>query len=287
MKLTNKQNLPQAFVNVISLNQHNKDGCYSATTLLKGTREILLTKRHWDEIEIDVSDCVWTVFGTAVHSIMENVKDNTFKEERFEIPVSNSKLTGQIDCYDMEKGLIVDWKTASAWKIIYHNFDDWKKQGLIYAYLLSKNNLPVNHCQFVSFLKDHSKTKARTDSNYPQKPCFAYDFDVTPEDIQNTESFVENKIMEIESNLNTPDDELPVCTSEERWAEPDKWAVMKEGRKSAVRVLNTEEDAKKLVENLGAKHYVEYRPGVSKKCLEYCNCCQFCNYYKNHVKGDK
>ena len=286
MKLTNKLHLPQAFVNAVTLTQHNKQGCYSATTLLHGVREILLTQRHWNEIEQDVSDMVWTIFGTAVHSIMENQKDNSFHEERFEIPVSNSKLTGQIDCYDLENAEIVDWKTASSWKMIYHDFDDWKKQGLIYAYLLSKNNLPVNHCRFISFLKDFSKTKAKTDSSYPQSPVGVYEFDVTPEELKETENFVNNKIKMIEDNLNTPDGELPPCSKEERWATDDKYAVMKNGRKSAVRVLNTKEDAEKLLATLGTGHYIELRKGESKKCENYCICKDFCSYYKNHIKDN-
>ena len=285
MKVTNKYGLPQALVNAVGLTQHNKEGCYSATTLLHGVRETLLTKRHWDEMTVDVSDSIWTIFGTAVHLIMENQKDNTFKEERFEIPISNSKLTGQVDCYDLENEVLIDWKTASTWKIIYQNFDDWKKQGLIYAYLLKKNRLNVKHCKFIAMLKDHSKTKAKIDNDYPSHPVSVYEFDVTENDLIQTAKFVQEKIIEIEENYNKPDDELPVCTAEERWATPDKYAVMKKGRKSAVRVLDTKEDAEKLAENLGTGHYIEFRKGESKKCSDYCLCKDFCNYYKENI-GD-
>ena len=54
MKVTNKFNLPQSLVNAVSTERHNKEGCVSATTLLQGVKQIVLTNRHWDELEDDV-----------------------------------------------------------------------------------------------------------------------------------------------------------------------------------------------------------------------------------------
>ena len=56
MKLLNSMNLPQAFCNAVNLERHNEKGCFSATTLLKGTTSTILTDRHFDEV--DVADCV-------------------------------------------------------------------------------------------------------------------------------------------------------------------------------------------------------------------------------------
>ena len=81
MIITNKLNMPDAFVKAIQNSRHNADKCLSATTLLKGTKEIILTDRYFDEITIDASDEVWAVFGTAVHSILEHQEDEAFKEE--------------------------------------------------------------------------------------------------------------------------------------------------------------------------------------------------------------
>ena len=76
------------------------------------------------------------------------------------------------------------------------------------------------------------------------------------------------------------DNDIPPCTSEERWEKPTKFAVMKEGRKSAVRVLETQEDAEKLAGELGKNHSVQIRPGESTRCAEYCSAADYCNYYK-------
>ena len=48
MKVTNRLHLPEAFVKAVSVERHNKAGCYSATTLNKGTKEIILQERHGD-----------------------------------------------------------------------------------------------------------------------------------------------------------------------------------------------------------------------------------------------
>ena len=101
MKVLNSMNLPQAFVDAVSVERHNEKGCYSATTLLHSATDTLLTERHWEEIEVDASDSVWAVWGTAVHSIFEKQQDNAFKEEKFSVKVGNSTVTGRVDNYDM------------------------------------------------------------------------------------------------------------------------------------------------------------------------------------------
>lgn len=280
MKVSNKQNLPQALVNAVSVDRHNKKGEYSATTLLKGACEQVLTSRHFDEIEVDVSDSIWAVFGSAVHSIFENQKDETFKEERFEVPVSNSKVTGRVDSYDLKNEILVDWKTASVWKVQFKDFSDWKKQGLIYAWLLKKNGLNVKKCRFIALLKDHSKSKARFDASYPQSPVFVFEFDVTEKDLAEIETFIKEKVKQFEVAETLVDEELTPCTKEERWATDDKWAIMKAGRKTALKVCDSEEEAKSLMAEKGGTD-IEFRPGENKKCSDYCNCKEFCPFWKS------
>lgn len=280
MNVTNKMNLPMALVNAVSVDRHNKKGEYSATTLLKGACEQVLTSRHFDEIEVDASDSIWAVWGTAVHSIFENQKDETFKEERFEVPVSNSKVTGRVDSYDLKNEILNDWKTASIWKVTYQDFDDWKKQGLIYSWLMKQNGLNVKKCRFIALLKDHSKSKARIDASYPQSPVYIYEFDVTEKDLAEIETFIKEKVKQFEEAEKIDDEKLTPCTPEERWATADKWAVMKAGRKTALKVCNSEAEAEEYLATMGGTN-IEFRAGESKKCSDYCNCKNFCPFYKS------
>ena len=283
MRVTNNLNLPGAFVNAVNRERHNEPGSYSATTLNKGVKEILLTDRHWDEITVDAADSVWVVWGTAVHALMESQKDDNFHEERFKVRVENSWITGQVDSYDMQNHVIYDWKTASIWKVQFKDFTDWKKQGLTYAWLMKQSGFEVSRCVFVALLKDHSKTKAKTDKEYPQSPVFTYQFDVTEADLAETEARIKDKIRQIEQAQEASDDEIPPCSPEERWADADKWAVMKNGRKTALKLFDSEVDAENFAGEQGNSCYVEYRPATSRKCADYCPCCEFCSYYRNEV----
>ena len=279
MKITNKMGLPEALVQAVSTQKHNKEGQYSATTLLKGACETVLTKRHWDEIEVDASESIWTVFGTATHSIFEKQKDNTFKEEQFSVPVGHSVVTGRVDSYDLESETIVDWKTASVWKVQFNDFSDWYKQGMVYAWLMKKSGLNVKRCKFIALLKDHSKSKARQSADYPQSPVYIYQFDVTEKALKEIEDFINLKVWEIELAEKLPDHKLIPCTEEERWATADKWAVMKEGRKTALKLCDSEAEAEEYKATKGGD-YIEFRQGESKKCEDYCNVCQWCPFCK-------
>lgn len=286
MRVTNKLNLPAALVSAVSRERHNEPNSYSATTLIKGVKEIILTLRHWDELEADAADSIWAIWGTAVHAIFEKQKDETFKEEFFSVPVGEkSRITGTVDSYDLENAIITDWKTASIWKVQFQDFEDWRRQGLIYAWLLTQTGLEVKKCRFVAILKDHSKSKARRDSQYPQSPVYVYEFPVTEKDLQEIGEFIKSKVCDIEANLSLDDDTICACSNSERWADDEKFAVMKTGRKSALRVFDNREDAEKMAAECGAGHSVEHRPAESKKCADYCPCKEFCNFYKSIVEG--
>ena len=287
MITTNKMNMPQAFVNFVSNVRHNKKGTLSATTLLQGDKQIVLYDRHFDELTQDAADLVWSSFGTAFHSIMEKQSDDSFKEEYFETPVDDWKVTGRVDRYDMKNKVIEDWKTSSVWKVIYKNFDDWKAQGLTYAWLMRQAGLEVNKVRFIALLKDHSKTEAKVKPDYPQKPVYIYEFDVTIADLEATEKRIKEKIKSVTESYKLGDDDIAPCSEEERWATPTKFAVMKQGRKTALKVCEDKDLAEAYIRDQGNEAcYIEERPGQSKKCLDYCPCAEFCNFYKEMQKKE-
>ena len=278
MIVHNELGLPQAFINALNLEKHNEKGCYSATTLLKGACETILADRHFDEIEIDVADCVWQIWGTAVHLIFERAGIEGFTEEKFSVPVSNSKVTGRVDLYDLENETVYDWKTASTWKVQFNDFSDWDKQGLIYAWLMKQNGLKVKEIKFVALLKDHSKSKARKDSEYPQKPVVVHTVKVTEEALKEIEAFINLKVRQFEVAETLVDEKLTPCTKEERWQDNDKFAVMKEGRKTAIKLFDSKEEAEKNMASLGGT-YIEDRIAEPRKCADYCNCKEFCPFW--------
>ena len=115
---------------------------------------------------------------------------------------------------------------------------------------------------------------------------FIYEFDVTPEDMAETRDRILNKVLEIEAAYELEDDFIEPCSDDERWADGEKWAVMKNGRKTAIKLFDNGADADAMAGEMGNAYYVEHRPAISRKCLDYCNCKEFCSFYHAMKKGE-
>ena len=283
MKITNKNNLPSAFVNLTEDSHPIIPKHYSVTTLLQPTREILLKRRHYDEIEQDVSDMVWLILGSAVHKIMENADKTGFAEMKLETNVCGDySLTGICDLYNEELHTVEDYKTCSVWKVIHQDFSDWKKQGLMYAWLLRKKGLFVNKLRFHALMKDWSRSDLRIsryrNSFYPEHPIWTWEYEITEQDIKDIEEFINTKMQDIIANESKSDNELPICSEEERWNSGTKYAIIKPGNKRAIKVLDNKEEALKMALELDAN--VQERVGEDRKCIDYCLCKEYCNYWR-------
>lgn len=290
MKITNNSGLPQPFVDMATKEYEYKPKRYGVTTLLKSVRQNLLQRRHDEEIEQDCADMIWALFGQAVHKVLEtsNEKDELFKEEKLTYTLENGyTISGILDLYDLALEEVSDYKTASVWKVIYGDYTDWRLQGLAYAWLLKKCGLNCRRVKFYAILKDWSKTDSTRKADYPKQPVAQIVFDVTEVGLQEIEKMLLEKIEEIRNCEELPDEELPMCSDADRWYTGDKFAVMKNGRKTALRVCDTELEAREWRENNGGD-YIEKRVGVDRKCQDYCTCCKFCDYWKlNYEKKDE
>lgn len=298
MKLTNALNLPQPFVDAVTNDYSYTDKRYSVTSILKGTREAILQRRHDDEITNDVADMVWAIFGTAVHGILERSEETEtqIKENKLVVDLPNGyQLSGIFDLYDDATGTVTDYKTASVWKVkfgcwdnwkpkVNDEFEDWRKQTLIYCWMLRQIGFDAKRGEIVAILKDHSKTKAKI-NEHPPLPVWQIGWDFTADDFEWAEKFINEKFAEIEHCEKLPDDELPLCSEKDRWARPGKYAVMKPGRKSAIKLYDNKAEAQARAEQEGKGCYVDYRPGTDPKCQDYCSACEFCNYWQRVYGG--
>lgn len=288
MKITNKNNLPTPFVGMASRDYQIAPNEYKVTSLLKGIKETLLERRHSEEIERDVSDMIWLLFGTAVHGILEQQQESStqLKENRIKIDFDGYVLSGQFDLYDDATHTVTDYKTASVWKIIFGNFEEWRRQTLIYCYMLRKIGFKADKAEIVALLKDHSKRDAKIKADYPQLPVQVVKFYFTDADFKECEEWLHRKFREISNAEALEDNAIPACAPEDRYNTGDKYAVMKKGNKKALRVVNTESEAQSYIEwykqnkdNASTLEIVK-RAGEDKKCVDYCSCCEFCDYYK-------
>ncbi len=72
---------------------------------------------------------------------------------------------------------------------------------------------------------------------------------------------------------------LPECSPEERWQSETIYAVKREGRKTAIRVFKSIDEANELAQK--EKGYVETRPGEPKRCTgNSCGVAASCEPYK-------
>ena len=282
MNITNKNNLPEALVEAARSNYKHKPNQYSASALNVGATETVLKRRYHDQIESDVSDLVWAIFGTAIHKLIENqeVGKKDLKEEHMVTEMGNAKISGIIDYYNNDNNTITDYKTSSVWKIIHKDYTDWKNQLFIYAYNAVNNGYKVDYVQNIVFLKDHSKTKAKVDKSYPQHPVQVIKFKFGKKEYDYIEKFILQKLKQIHKIEKVKTDKLPPCTKEERWYSGDIYALKKNGNKRAVKLYKSEKEAMKDHRYDPSTHHIEFRPGVNKKCEEYCDAKEFCPFYK-------
>jgi hypothetical protein len=277
MIYTNKLNLPKQFIPEESDRVPVKD-VYSVTELLNSTREILLTREHYKDITIDISDTIIALFGTAVHNLMEQKKPDNCEAEfkiEYDFKYKNKtiKVKGRCDLVNFLELIIEDYKTCSTSKIIKEDFDDWKKQGLLYALIIYFSlNIKIKKLKFYALMKDWSKIKSATNSSYPSSPIYVWEYDIEDSDLMYINEWLYRKFEELE----TPG--CPECTDEERWYTGTKYAVYKsKSDKKATIICDTEEEAHGYITNkCGGAGRIDVRKGENLKCKYYCGCRKFC-----------
>jgi len=286
MLITNKYNLPQALVDAVKGDGVREHKGYGVTTILKPVREIILMRRHEGEIEVDVSDCINRLFGTAFHSLIEQHDKTGMAEITLEKEINGLKLIGKLDLYDTINECVIDYKTATVWKVMFKDFEDWRKQGLIYAWLCMQNGYSVKKIKFYAFLKDWTaKDKRAKGDDYPESQVYTYELNVGINELVEIETWLEMKFGSLKNELCYNDDELVPCTKEECWYTGDKYAVYKNvSDKKAQRLFDSKVEAEGyLKEKMDGKGIVVFRQGEYRKCQDYCEVCNFCNIRKERI----
>ena len=86
MKITNKYNLPSPVVSALSFDSYSKgESVMSITQLIDAPRISVLRRKHDEQMTEDISSKLWSVLGTAVHSMFENAvhESQMISEKRF------------------------------------------------------------------------------------------------------------------------------------------------------------------------------------------------------------
>jgi hypothetical protein len=234
-------------------------------------------------IEIDVTSMLASQFGTFMHGKLESKEiEGYINEERIYVEIDGITISGQIDLQkdDPDGVEIVDYKFVKAWSVMM-NKADWETQLNVYKWLVEKaKRKPVKRLQICAFIKDYSQHE--TKENYPEAEAVM--IDVPLWDAVRAETFVRERL-EMHRTAKMAHDfgeELQPCTDEERWAKETTYATKREGRKTAIRVFKTLEEATELAEK--EKGYVETRKGEPKRCTgDFCGVSKWCSQYQGEL----
>lgn len=288
MKLTNKFNLPQTFVNVIKRPQYSRGNSeISVTEILSPPQLVLLRKKHTEEIEQDASDMVWSLFGSACHNILEHGKgENHIVEERLFTTFEGWSISGAIDLQELQDGkvLIADYKVTSAWAVQQEK-QEWIDQLNLYAWLVERvKGDTVSGIQIIGIVRDWSRREAAIKDSYPQAPIVTLDIPLWS--YADREEFVRRRLtLHNEANFAAVSGEMPECTPEEMWEKKTTYAVMKEGGKRAKKVFEIHDEAAAYMAEQKGPHYMETREGGRTRCDSFCQAAPFCQQYQSYLKG--
>jgi hypothetical protein len=284
--VTNTFNLPQPFVDLVSEDTYSKGESDITTTGLAQPPKISeLWRRHGNEITMDCSEKVWTMLGTANHYVLEQIaKRNPERyvcEQRFYIDVDGVKLGGQIDLYDRKTETLWDYKVSSVYKAMSDDKLEWTKQANVNKLLCEHNGIHPKKLAILLVCKDWKRKDAEFKADYPK--CAIQEIPLQIWHEAETMAYIRSRIaLHNAAKLVEKEDDIPVCTEEERWSKPTTWAVLKEkGAKRAVNGGVYGSEAEALLHSKRINGHVEKREGEETRCLSYCQVRQWCNFGRN------
>lgn len=209
MVITNQFGAPEQFVKALENDAYSKgDADFSATGLLRPPQITHLEKEHGDKLSTDVSDMLFALLGTGVHSVLEGcAPEGSLVEKRWFADMNGYTVSGAIDLYD--DGHVMDYKVTGTYSTQVGK-PEWEQQLNIYAWLLRQNDMPVESLTICAVCRDWSQMKVNRQKKYPNSPIVTVSIPVWLPEV--AENFVEQRI-----ELHTTEN-VPQCTDAERWA---------------------------------------------------------------------
>jgi hypothetical protein len=285
MIYTNKYKLPESLYKALIHDNYEHRGDISVTGLIKSPRMFQLEKRHDHEIVIDCSENLWVLQGKAIHSLLEKADDKDALQEEPLIQTMNGwNIAAKPDIWKDE--IITDWKYTSVYAFLLGDKIDWERQLQMYQWFYEEEGFKVKKLRIYAILRDWMESKLLRDKDYPPIPFMEKKIETKSHEEMN--EIILQRVMEHQEAVDLPDNELPPCLPYEKWAKDTKWAVMKNGRKTAVRVFDEESKAQDFLIKEDKDYNIIKRPGDQwVRCRKYCNARQFCNHFQEQLKLEK
>lgn len=220
MKLSNKYGYPDAIVQAITNDDYDKGDCeYSATDLIRPPRIRALYNLHQDEMEMDVDDRIFLLYGHMGHALLDRADKSAITEKRYFGEIDGIRISAQVDSLSLSKGLLIDWKFTSVYGFKVGNppKDEWTMQMNIQLELLRQNGLDAKQMQIWGLLRDWRPRESKG-IGYPNKLGF-HNIEMFPR--ARTQLLISNMIQ----NHKLAEKDLPLCSDSDRWAKKgEPWA---------------------------------------------------------------
>jgi hypothetical protein len=288
MKITNKFNLPDAIMRLAQKPSYSKGAAHLSVTEMMNSPQISIMRRKYDDqIEVDVSTLVFSMYGTAFHNMLEkHPGPNDIVEERLYAEFDGWHISGAIDVQTVtEAGIeITDWKTVGVWAV-QNPKPEWEQQLNVYAWLVEYlKATPVTKLSIVAILKDFKQQEADTRANYPASSIITIDIPLWS--MERREEYIRERI-HLHSEARFAEETgavLPPCTSEEMWEKETVYALKKDKAVRAKSLHASMEEAEAALEEAGKGFYIETRPGERTRCKSYCQVSKFCKQYQTYLE---
>lgn len=268
---TNQLQIPLALAVFLATDDYDYEpGVISATSLLKSTRQLVLSKRIAPgDVAIDISSLVSARMGSAIHAAIEkawlnpeyalkalgypkqvwgnvviNPNPETLTESPQAIPVYMEqraykellgfKVSGKYDF--VAEGKVQDFKSTSVYNYINQSsIAKYVLQGSIYRWL--NPNIITSDVMMIHYIfTDWSKASALQKDTYPQARVLTQKLELLS--LENTEAYVRNKLNDVLKYKDTPETEIPLCSDEDLWRKPSVFKYYKNPEKTTRSTAN-------------------------------------------------
>lgn len=280
----------------------------SATSLLKPIRQTILGSRIAPELlSEDLSQRISVRLGHAIHDSVEHAWKEGYKrnlsllgtpssvidrvvinpepedlkpdsipvyiEQRGTRKIGDWKVSGKLDM--AIDGRLKDIKSTSVFTYLKGRKDtDYQLQGSIYKWL-HQDKITDDEMDIQFVFTDHMKAMAYSVPGYPETKVVSYPVPLMS--LEETENWIENRISEIATNFDAPQEALPRCSDEDLWRSDPVWKYFSDANKTDGRPqknFDNPADANKHRAEKG-KGVVVMVPGKVKAC-SYCKAFSIC-----------
>lgn len=284
MKITNKQGLPAPLVALLARDFYTKGASqYSVTELMSPPKIRRMREQYDEEMEVDATKLIASQLGTFMHARLEGkAVEGYTNEERIFHSIDGITISGAVDLQEhTENGIvIIDYKFVKAWSVM-KSKEDWVTQLNIYKWLVETvKKQKVCGLKICAIIKDYSAHSNQ--EGYPEAEAVMIDIPIW--DSVTTETYVRQRLDMHRAAKQAQEfgEELQACTDDDRWMSETIYAVKREGRKTAIRVFKSIEEATELAEK--EKGYVEERKGEPRRCIgDFCGVSKWCKQYQGEL----